>query len=401
MITSAGVLTHYNPRLPITLATDASAYGVGAVISHVFPDGSEHPLAFASRTLTDSERNYAQLEKEALSLIFGVKKFHRFLYGRKFILITDHKPLVTILGPKKSIPPLAAARLQRWAVLLSAYQYDIRYKATSDHSNADGLSRLPLPSTGSASDSEAITMFNCGQVQVLPVTVQDIQRATRRDVTLGKVYKYVQQGWPKQVSEELLMYSDRQTELSTENGCLLWGIRVVIPKSLQPQVLQSLHVNHPGVSRMKAIARSHFWWSGLDKDIETTGKTCHSCQTNQSNPPAAPLHPWVWPDLPWRRIHVDFAGPFLGHMFLVIVDAHSKWPEVELMTSTTSNKTIEVLRSLFARHGLPEQLVSDNGPQFTSDEFEKFLKGNGVKHILTSTEQPPMLRQVSHLTNSS
>ena len=388
LITSACVLTHYNPELPITLAADASAYGVGAVISHVFPDGSEHPLAFASRTLTPSERNYAQLEKEALSLIFGVKKFHRFLYGRKFILITDHRPLVTILGPKKGIPSLAAARLQRWAVLLSAYKYDIRYKATSDHSNADGLSRLPLPSTGSTSETEPVTMFNIGQVQALPVTVQDIQQATRRDATLGKVYKYVQQGWPKQVSEELLLYSNRQTELSTENGCLLWGIRVIVPKSLQSRVLQSLHANHPGVSRMKTIARSHFWWKGLDKDIETMGKTCHSCQANQSNPPTAPLHPWVWPDLPWRRIHVDFAGPFLGHMFFVIVDAHSKWPEVEMMTSTTSNKTIEVLRSQFARHGLPEQLVSDNGPQFTSDEFEKFLKGNRVKHILTAPYHP-------------
>ena len=224
LITSACVLTQYNPELPITLAADASAYGVGTVISHVFPDGSEHPLAFASRTLTPSECNYAQLEKEALSLIFGVKKFHRFLYGRKFILITDHRPLVTILGPKKGIPSLAAARLQRWAVLLSAYKYDIRYKATSDHSNEDGLSRLPLPSTGSTSETEPVTMFNIAQVQALPVTVQDIQQATRRDATLGKVYKYAQQGWPKQVLEELPLYSNRQTERSAENGCLLWGI---------------------------------------------------------------------------------------------------------------------------------------------------------------------------------
>ena len=112
-IVSAGVLTHYDPTLPITLAADSSAYGVGAVISHVFSDNSEHPIAFASRTLTASERNYSQLEKEALALIFGVQKFHRYLYGRKFNFITDHKPLTTILGPKKGIPSLAAARLQR------------------------------------------------------------------------------------------------------------------------------------------------------------------------------------------------------------------------------------------------------------------------------------------------
>ena len=129
-LVSSTVLTHYDRDLPLTLAEDASAYGIGAVISHVIPDGSEHPIAFASRTLTSSVQNYAQLEKEALSLIFGVKKFHQYLYGRRFTLITDHKPLLTILGPKKGIPSLAAAR------------YDIKFKDTLSHANADSLSRL-------------------------------------------------------------------------------------------------------------------------------------------------------------------------------------------------------------------------------------------------------------------
>lgn len=112
-LTSYTVLVHFNPTLPITLAGDASSYGIGAVISHVYPDSSERPIAFASRTLTKSEKNFAQLEKEALSLVYGIKKFHQYLYGCKFILITDHKPLLSILGPTSGIPSLAAARLQR------------------------------------------------------------------------------------------------------------------------------------------------------------------------------------------------------------------------------------------------------------------------------------------------
>ena len=108
-LTSSTVLVHYDPTLPIRLIGDASAYGVGAVIAHILPDGSEHPVAYASRTLTSSERNYAQVEKEALSLIFGVRHFHAYLYGRSFTIVTDHKPLTAILGPKKGIPPLAAA----------------------------------------------------------------------------------------------------------------------------------------------------------------------------------------------------------------------------------------------------------------------------------------------------
>jgi len=145
-LSSATVLAHYDPQLPLRLAADASSYGLGAVISHVFSDGSERPIAYASRSLTTSEKSYSQLEKEALSLVFGVRKFHQFLYGRKFTLYTDHKPLTSILGPKKGIPSLAAARLQRWALLLSAYNYQIEYKSTRDHGNADGLSRLPLSS---------------------------------------------------------------------------------------------------------------------------------------------------------------------------------------------------------------------------------------------------------------
>ena len=202
-IISASVLTHYDPTLPITLAADASAYGVGAVISHVLSDNTEHPIAFASRTLTTSEQNYAQLEKETLALIFGIKKFHRYLNGRNFTLITDHKPLTTILGPKKGIPSLAAARLQRWAILLSAYDYTIHYKSTTDHGNADGLSRLPLPITTPIMDTQGATMFNIGQVQALPVTFQHIQKATRRDVILSKVFRYVIEGWPNHVPDEL------------------------------------------------------------------------------------------------------------------------------------------------------------------------------------------------------
>ena len=369
-IISAGVLTLYDPTLPITLAADASAYGVVAVISHVFSDNSEHPIAFALRTLTASEQNYSQLEKEALALIFGVQKFHRYLYGRKFNLITDHKPLTTILGPKKGIPSLAAARLQRWAILLSAYDYNIHYKSTTEHGNVDGLSRLPLPVTTPSLDTQSATTFNIGQIQALPVTFQHIQKATRCDPVLGKVYHYVIGGWPSHVPDELKPYKNRETELSTENGCLMWGVRVVVPQSLHAQVLKTIHANHPGITRMKAIARSYFWWSGLDKAIEEMGKTCHTCQANQPNPPTTPLHPWVWPDSPWKRIHIDFAGPFQGHTFLV-VDAYSKWPEVAVMSSATSEKTINVLRTMFAQHGLPEQLVSDNGPQFSFHSFSR------------------------------
>ena len=184
-LVSSTVLAHYDTTLPIKLAADASAYGVGAVISHVYRDGSERPVAFASRTLTSSEHNYAQIEKEALALVYGVKYFHQYLYGRCFTLITDHKPLMTILGPKTGVPSLAAARLQRWALLLSPYCYDIKYKPTKEHSNADGLSRLPLPQTERSNARIGDDVFNVAQIDSLPVTSTRLGQATRRDRVLA------------------------------------------------------------------------------------------------------------------------------------------------------------------------------------------------------------------------
>ena len=168
----------------------------------------------------------------------------------------------------------------------------------------------------------------------------------------------------------------------------MWGIRVIVPKSLQQRVLESLHENHPGITRMKAVARSYVWWNGIDKDIESKPRHVYNVKEQQSKPPVAPLHPWIWPTSPWKRIHIDFAGPFLDKMFLIVVDAHSKWPEVVQMSSTTTSKTVEVLQVLFAKYGLPEQLVSDNGPQFTSEDFAYFMKANGIKHIRSAPYHP-------------
>ena len=288
------------------------------------------------------------------------------------------------MGSKKGIPSLAAAQLQRWEILLSAYDYNICYKCTSNHGNADSLSRLPIPSTLPDLDSQCVTTFNLAQMQAFPVTVGDIQKATAHDIVLGKVYRYIQEKWPSKISEELQPYKHRENDLSTENGCVMWGMRAVVTQTLHSQVLKSLHSNHPGITRMKAIARSYFWITGLDKAIEELGKSCPSCQVNQANTATGPLHPWIWPDTPWKRIHVDFAGPYLGHMFFVAVDAHSKWPEVEVISTTTFEKTIEVLRSLFARHVYPEQLVSDSGPQFISAVFKKFIEGSRIKDILSA-----------------
>ena len=147
-----------------------------------------------------------------------------------------------------------------------------------------------------------------------------------------------------------------------------WGMRVVVPSKLRNQVVSELHRRHPGIVRMKALARSYMC-GGLTlttKLKRVHAKSCSSCQANKHAPAKAPLHPWNWPIAPWEWVHIDFTGPVSEKMLLALTDVHSKWPEVAVMDSTTSTKTITVLREIFARFGLPRQVVSDNGSQFTS-----------------------------------
>ncbi|XP_026552722.1 uncharacterized protein K02A2.6-like, partial [Pseudonaja textilis] len=168
----------------------------------------------------------------------------------------------------------------------------------------------------------------------------------------------------------------------------LWGDRVVIPEKLQKKVLSMLHEGHPGIVRTKALARSHVWWPGMDKEIEAWVASCKQCQESRPNPPAAPSREWETPRGPWSRIHVDFAGPTKGHTFLVTVDAYSNWLEVSNMKTTTTDSVIRELSKLFATHGLPDVIVSDNGPQFTALPFEKFLAERGIRHALTAPAHP-------------
>ncbi|KAL5473475.1 hypothetical protein EMCRGX_G027964 [Ephydatia muelleri] len=217
-LTSAEVLCHYNPRLPLSLACDASSVGIGAVIFHTFGNGAEKPIAYASRTLTTTEKKYSQIEREALGIVYGLKKFHQYLYGRKFTLITDHKPLVTIFGPTASLSIMAASRMQRWALILSGYYYTIQYKPTAQHGNADALSRLPQVTTPDALclDQEVHAIQRV--VEKLPIWATDIQQATRRDPVLSQVLRYTVQGWPPgDVAADLKPYYHHQHELTTDN----------------------------------------------------------------------------------------------------------------------------------------------------------------------------------------
>ena len=199
----------------------------------------------------------------------------------------------------------------------------------------------------------------------------------------------VQFGWTETCpSPELQPYFNRRQELSVLAGCVVWGSRVVVPPQGREALLTQLHDTHPGIVKMKSLARSYFWWPGLDAAIEAKVNSCTMCQRDLATPKRATIDPWEWPYRPWSRLHVDHAGPFLGHCFFIVVDAHSKWIEAVRIPSTSSLATINVLRGLFATHGIPTQVVSDNGTGFKSMEFKTFLERNGIRQTLVPPYHP-------------
>ena len=388
MLSKAPLLVHFDSRKPILVHCDASPYGLGVVLSHIMSDGEEKPVSFASRTLSIAERNYSQVEREGLALVFAVKRYHQYLYGHKFEMFTDHKPLLGLFAESKELPVRAAQRVLRWALLLSGYDYKLKYRPGEANGNADGLSRLPV---GAKREdiSQVIQSVQLLELTASPVTEREMRTATRRDAVLGKVFNYIVDGWPHSaVSPELQTYRSKSHELSTEGGVVLWGSRVVIPVELRSRVLEVLHESHPGSSRMKALARSYVWWPNIDREIEARVASCSTCQSKQNNPPGAPPHPWEHPVKPWSRLHIDHAGPVDGKLFLLVVDSFSKWIEIEIVNSTSAASTIRVLRRLFRTHGSPHIIVSDNASGFNSVELQEFFARNSVRHINTAPYHP-------------
>lgn len=177
---SEKVLVHYNPSLPLVLATDASPIGVGAVLSHSYPDGSERPIMFASQTLSKTQQAYSQIDKEAYAIIFGIRKFYQYLFGRRFTLMTDNKPLEQILSPQKGLPTLSATRMLHYAVFLQGFNVDIIFRKSNDHANADKMSRLPVNDKYEFNCDE-VDLIEMDQINTLPVTVKELADATKAE----------------------------------------------------------------------------------------------------------------------------------------------------------------------------------------------------------------------------
>uniref|UniRef100_A0AC34GW48 Integrase catalytic domain-containing protein n=1 Tax=Panagrolaimus sp. ES5 TaxID=591445 RepID=A0AC34GW48_9BILA len=399
-LTDRCMLTHFDPRLPITVAADASQHGIGGVISHVYADGSERPIQFFSRALNPAQSKYSQTEKEALALITAVKIFHRYLEGRKFTLYTDHKALLSIFGPRSLKPSYALNRLHRWSIFLVGYNFDIKYTNTKEFGQADALSRLISEARqvkDAFEEEEELDESFANQKMVnsiaaMPVTANDITAAYESDAYAQDVLAKLQDKGKDKSNSNV----DR---FSVINDVLHMHDRVYIPAALRSIVLAQLHVGHNGICRTKALARLHCFWPGINADIEKMISNCYECIQVSNAPIKTTLSSWSVSSTPGQRIHLDFAGPLHGHMVLIAVDSCSKWIDACPMKQATARETTKFLLRYCADNGTPHLLVSDNGSQFKSAEFQNFCKVNGIKHTTSPIYHPQSNGQAEKMVN--
>ena len=379
---SAPVLAYYDPAKELTLQVDASSTGVGAAL---LQEG--RPLAFASKALTSTQQQYAQIEKECYAILFGAEKFSEYVTARDTLVQSDHKPLESIMKkPIMKAPP----RLQRMMVQLQRFPgLKVHYVKGKDLVFADTLSRAFDEKNTSP---EPVQKFEVAAVQffeALPVSTSKldvIRKATSKDTGLQQLKEYVVQGWPEErndVRDDCKPFFNDRDEMTVMNGILFKGQRIIIPREMRPEMMKKLHESHMGIVKTKQRARDIMYWPGISSDIEEMIGHCETCKTFQKSNQAEPLKSHHIPDRAWCKVSADLFE-FGGQTYILGVDYYSKYPVVRELTRQTTKEVVKVMKSWFSEQGTPETLMTDNGPCFNSREFKIFANDWEFTHITSS-----------------
>ena len=377
-----------------TLQCDASMHGLRACLMQ---DG--HPVAYASRSLTPTEVQYAQIEKELLAIVFTMEKFETYLYGRKVLVESDHKPLAAIF--KKSLLN-APKRLQRMLLRLQRYEFEVSYKRGTSLLLADPLSRAYVLRKEATEDQEDVltvsktrspTEIEAEQVNMLqyfPVkdeTFCQIQHLTQEDAILKTLAGVITHGWSDsklRIPPEVQDYFPFKEELTLQNGVIFKGDRVVIPFQMRADLKRKLHASHLGVQACQRRAREAFYWPGMYKECVSK---CEVCNTYHQGQEREPLISHPVPSRTWQVLAVDLFE-LQGQDYLVTTYYYSNFFEVDKLVRKTSKEVIEKLKPHMARHGIPDKIVSDNGPQFSSQESKVFKDCYEFDHVTSFPTYP-------------
>ena len=375
ILTSDKVLAFYDPNLETVVAADASSYGLGAVLLQKHENVLK-PVAYASKSLTSTERRYAQIEKEMLSLAWSCDKFSRFLIGLPLVkLITDHKPLVPIINSKDldQVP----MRVQKMLMRLMRYTVDATHVPGKTLTVPDTLSRAPLSEENDVCSVEMQHTRIC--IPASDVMVRKVQEATANDAVLQEAMRLTLDGWPREVPENLSGLFSERYHLSVAQGILLYNQRMVIPECMRMEILKQIHDGHQGVAKCRARAQGTVWWPGISADISDLVSRCEFCQIHRAKQSPEPMISKPLPQKPWEIVGADLCE-LGGVHYLVIRDYYSRFIEISHLPRIRSVDVVGKMKVIFSRHGVPEEILSDNGPQFVSEEFRhKFQDDYGFE----------------------
>lgn len=383
LICKETTLAFYDPRKELTLQVDASLKGLGAALMQ-----EGRPIAFASKSLSQSEQNYAQIEKEMYAITFGCERFHQYIYGRMVTVESDHKPLEAI---NRKPLALAPARLQRMILRIQKYdQLNIVFKAGKEIPVADTLSRNFIQSS-KVSDSLKESM-NAQIHLVMSSTgmsdrkMSEIRKETQNDELMCELMDTIRRGWPNErrdCPKALTAFWNIRDELAVMENMVFKADRIVIPKTLKTEMLFRIHIGHLGIEKCRQRARQSVYWPGMNNDIEELVSRCGICQERRDSNGKEPMIPTPIPSRPWQIVGSDLFQ-WEGESYLAIVDYYSRYIEIERLRSTTSAAVIKKTKGIFARHGIPSRVMSDNGPQYASQEFSKFAEKWDFRHVTSS-----------------
>ena len=371
----APVLRYYDPSKPVEIHCDASQHGLGAVLMQ-----EGQPVAYSSRSLTDTETRYAQIEKEMLSIVHACKKFHCFIFGQRVTVYNDHKPLEVIFTKPLLSAPM---RLQRMLLSLQWYDLKVVYRKGTEMTLPDTLSRAQLPGCEQEIDNlEYINMLH--HVSCTKEKYLEIQQTTQTE--LQTLYNVILDGWPdtrREVPIAAQPYWDSRAHLAISDGIIYKGMRIVIPPSMRAHMLHLVHESHLGMVKCKQRAREALYWPGINGDIEEVVRNCSKCAEYHQKQPSEPLSSTPVPDLPYQEVGTDIFD-FEGKQYIITVDYYSQFIAVDELPNEKACTVISMLKSQFATHGIPQILRSDCGTQFMSREFQQFCQQWNITHLPSS-----------------
>lgn len=388
VLSSAPVLAFYDVTKPTIVSADASSFGLGATLLQTHGDKTL-PIAFCSRTLSCAELKYSQIEKECLAAVWACERLSCYLLGLgEFTLQTDHKPLVPLINTYDlDKTPL---RCQRLLMRLMRFNMKAIHVPGKSLVVADTLSRNPVTESEGSDTEEDVQAYVEAVIQTRPVSepkLNAIRESTSNDPIMRKIMRFIKEGWPHHVPPELIAYHAERASLSRAEGLLLHGDRIVVPTAQRRDILERLHEGHQGLNKCRERAKMSVWWPGIGADLYAKVSQCAFCHEHRPTQRKEPLVTTPLPPSPWHTIGADLCERG-GKSYLVVVDLYSRDIEIAHIHSTSSRSVITSLKGMFARWGIPRELHSDNGTQFSSIDFADFCKGWGIQHTTSSPHYP-------------